>query len=77
MKIAKIILGIVTTFILTTSCSGWSEKDKERYLSDCEKAKLDSIFCNCSLEKITAKYNSFEHAMRNENDFPEIFNACK
>jgi predicted secreted protein len=77
MKIAKIILGIVTTFILTTSCSGWSEKDKERYLNDCEKAKLDSIFCNCSLEKITAKYNSFEHAMRNENDFPAIFNACK
>ena len=27
--------------------------------------------------KITTKYNSFEHAMRNENDFPEIFKACK
>ena len=49
----------------------------ERYLNECEKAKLDSAFCNCSLEKITTKYNSFEHAMRNENDFPEIFNACK
>ena len=77
MKIAKITLGILTTFILTTSCSGWSEKDMERYLNECEKAKLDSIFCKCSLEKITTKYNSFDHAMRNENDFPEIFNACK
>ena len=77
MKTAKITLGILTSFILTSSCSGWSENDMERYLNECEKAKLDSAFCNCSLEKITTKYNSFEHAMRNENDFPEIFNACK
>ena len=77
MKIVKITLGIITSFILISSCSGWSEKDMERYLKECEKAKLDSIFCNCSLEKITDKYNSFEHAMRNENDFPAIFNACK
>ena len=77
MNITKITLGIITTFILTTSCGGWSNKDRERYLNDCEKAKLDSTFCNCSLEKITSKYSSFEHAMRNENDFPDIFNACK
>ena len=77
MNITKITLGIITTFILTTSCGGWSNKDREKYLNDCEKAKLDSTFCNCSLEKITSKYSSFEHAMRNENDFPEIFNACK
>ena len=77
MKIVKITLGIITSFILISSCSGWSEKDMERYLNECEKAKLDSIFCNCSLEKITDKYNSFEHAIRNENDFPAIFNACK
>jgi len=77
MNITKITLGIITTFILTTSCGGWSNKDRERYLNDCEKAKLDSTFCNCSLEKITSKYSSFEDAMRNENDFPEIFNACK
>tara|TARA_B110000977_G_scaffold156842_1_gene199625 strand:- start:2807 stop:3040 length:234 start_codon:yes stop_codon:yes gene_type:complete len=77
MNITKITLGIITTFILTTSCGGWSNKDREKYLNDCEKAKLDSTFCNCSLEKITSKYSSFEHAMRNENDFPEIFNSCK
>ena len=77
MKIVNITLGVLTTFILATSCSGWTQRDKERYLNECEKAKLDSTFCNCSLEKITTKYSSFEHAMRNENDFPEIFNACK
>ena len=49
MKIAKINLGILTTFILITSCGGWSEKYKDRYLNECEKAKLDSSFCNCSL----------------------------
>ena len=77
MKIANITLGVLTTFILTTSCSGWTQKDKDKYLNECEKAKLDSTFCNGSLEKITTEYSSFEHAMRNENDFPEIFNACK
>lgn len=77
MKIANITLGVLTTFILTTSCSGWTQKDKDKYLNECEKAKLDSTFCNCSLEKITTEYSSFEQAMRNENDFPEIFNACK
>ena len=77
MKIVNITLGVLSTLILATSCSGWTQKDKERYLNECEKAKLDSTFCNCSLEKITTKYSSFEHAMRNENDFPEIFNACK
>ena len=49
----------------------------ERYLNECEKAKLDSTFCNCSLEKITTKYNSFEHAMRNENDFQKFLISCK
>ena len=49
MKIVKITLGIITSFILISSCSGWSEKDMDRYLNECEKAKLDSIFCNCSL----------------------------
>ena len=50
MKIAKINLGILTTFILITSCGGWSEKDKDRYLNECEKAKLDPAFCYCILK---------------------------
>ena len=63
--------------IYTDIINEWLKRKEVEYLNECEKAKLDSIFCNCSLEKITSKYNSFEHAMRNENDFPEIFNACK
>ena len=70
---------IATTLLLslTISCVGWSEKDKDIYLTECKKAKLDSVFCDCSLEKIVEKYTSFEEAMRNEEEFPEILISCK
>ena len=77
MNIIPKNLAVVILFILTNSCSGWTEKDKERYLAECERAKLDSTFCDCSLNKITLKYASFEQAMRNESDFPEVFTSCK
>ena len=77
MNIIPKNLAVVILFILTNSCSGWTEKDKEIYLTECERAKLDSIFCDCSLNKLTLKYASFEQAMRNESDFPEIFASCK
>ena len=76
----KISLQIITASILllfTSSCGGWSNKDKEIYLTECKRAKLDSVFCDCSLEKIVEKYNSFEEAMRNEDEFPEILISCK
>tara|TARA_B110000459_G_scaffold147771_1_gene161074 strand:- start:320 stop:556 length:237 start_codon:yes stop_codon:yes gene_type:complete len=77
MNIFQKTLIVISIIVLTTSCDGWTEKDKERYLTECERAKLDSVFCNCSLNKITLKYGSFEDAMRNEIDFPEIFTSCK
>ena len=77
MNIISKNLTVLILFILTNSCSGWTQKDKERYLTECERAKLDSTFCDCSLNKITLKYDSFEQAMRNESDFPEIFTSCK
>jgi hypothetical protein len=64
-------------FSLTISCGGWSEKDKEIYLTECKRAKLDSTFCDCSLKKIVEKYTSFEEAMRHEEEFPEILISCK
>ena len=77
MNIISKNLAVVILFILTNSCSGWTEKDKEIYLTECERAKLDSIFCDCSLNKLTLKYASFEQAIRNESDFPEIFTSYK
>lgn len=77
MNIISKKLAVVILFILTNSCGGWKERDKEKYLTECERAKLDSTFCDCSLKKITLKYDSFEQAMRNESDFPEIFTSCK
>jgi hypothetical protein len=46
-------------------------------LLECERAKLSEDFCQCTLGKITTKYASFENAMQNENEFIEIFKACK
>ena len=72
----KIIISISVCFILT-SCGGWTNRDRKKYLLECQRAKLDSIFCDCSLNKITAKFSSFENAMQNEEKFIEIFEACK
>ena len=44
---------------------------------NCKRAKIDSVFCDCSLQKITEKFSNFEEAMRNEEDFPEILVSCK
>jgi len=76
----KILLQIIASSLivaLTTSCGGWSAKDKEIYLTNCKRAKIDSVFCDCSLQKITEKFSNFEEAMRNEEDFPEILVSCK
>ena len=77
MKTSLKLITATILFSLTTSCGGWSKKDKEIYLTECKRAKLDSVFCNCSLEKIVEKYSSFEEAMRNEEEFPEILISCK
>ena len=77
MKISIKYLCIILLTFLFSSCSGWSKKDKEVYLTECKRAKLDSIFCDCSLNKIINKYSSFEEAIRNEEDFPEILVSCK
>ena len=76
----KIYIKYWSTILITLlffSCSGWSKKDKEIYISECKRAKLDTTFCDCSLNKIINKYSSFEEAMRNEEDFPEILISCK
>jgi hypothetical protein len=74
-KIKYLIIAVITSTLF--SCGGWSKKDKKKYITECQRAKLDSTFCECSLNKITSKYNSFDHAMRNESDFIEIFMDCK
>ena len=68
---------LFSTVFLFFSCSGWTKKDESKYLIECQRAKLYSVFCECSLEKISTKYSSFEEAMYNEEDFLEIFNECK
>ena len=77
MKVSIKYWCIILLTFLFSSCSGWSKKDKEVYLTECKRAKLDSIFCDCSLNIIINKYSSFEEAMRNEEDFPEILVSCK
>ena len=74
-NIKYLILPILCLFLF--SCGGWSKNDKKKYMIECQRAKLDLTFCECSLNKITSRYNSFDHAMRNEADFIEIFQDCK
>jgi hypothetical protein len=60
----KRILLAITAVISLSSCGGWSSEDREMYTQSCmedarswagseDKAKT---YCNCMLEKLTAKY---------------------
>ena len=42
MKISIKYWSTILITFLFYSCSGWSKKDKEIYLSECKRAKLDS-----------------------------------
>ena len=44
MKISLQLLTASLLLSISTSCGGWSKKDKEIYLTECKRAKLDSVF---------------------------------
>jgi len=64
------------SILFLTSCGGWSEEDKAEYLKICEKNKLNTQFCECALEKVSAKYSDFESAMEDEIGVGETFIDC-
>ena len=68
---------LITSSLMMISCNEWSKNDKNKYLIECQRAKLDSVFCECSLKRIMNNYSSFENAMNNEMDFLVIFKECK
>lgn len=50
----------VSCILLFTSCGGWSNTDKLNFKDKCEKAKYDHAYCDCALEKMINKYESFD-----------------
>jgi len=59
------------------SCGKWSKEECKTYIDECYVSRLDSTFCECSLEKIKIKFNSLEEALKNEEKLPEIFLDCQ
>ena len=70
-------LFLFVLFSSIISCNNWEEKDIEKYKAECKRAKIEAAFCDCSLEKIQASYQSFDDFMKHEEDFIEIIKTCK
>ena len=58
----QFILIPIFSFLFLSSCCYWNESSKKSYLTECEESKLDKEFCECSLEKLMAKYACYETA---------------
>jgi hypothetical protein len=74
--VKKNTLLFIVSLLFLTSCGGWSDKDKAAYLKICEKNKLNNEFCECALEKATAKYSDIETAMNDEVGMLKIQLDC-
>ena len=72
----NLLLSFIGSLLFLTSCGGWSDKDKAAYLKICKKNKLNNEFCECALEKATAKYSDIETAMNDEVGIGETFLGC-
>ena len=68
-----LILGLVFTL---TSCGSWSQQDKDNFIEDCQKTKLNDAFCDCALEKAVEKYSSFNKMTNSEEEMAELLFSC-
>ena len=59
------------------SCDNWEGKDIEKYKAECKRAKIEAVFCDCSLKKIQSSYQSFDDFIKHEEDFIDIIKTCQ
>jgi len=72
----NLLLLFIGSLLFLTSCGGWSDKNKAEYLKNCKNKDLSSEFCECALEKATAKYSDYASAMNDEVGMGETFLDC-
>lgn len=68
-----LVLGLVLVF---NSCGSWSQQDKDNFIEDCQKTKLNDAYCDCALEKAVEKYSSFKKMTNAEEEMAELLFSC-
>jgi hypothetical protein len=71
MKTKQIIASIFLGSLFLTSCGGWTEEDKRNFMDACEK-KSGRPYCDCTLEKMMSKFDTFADIQKDQAAMAEI-----
>ena len=58
------------------SCGSWSKQDKDHFIENCQKSKLNDAFCECALSKALTKYSTFDKMTADEENMAELLFSC-
>lgn len=64
-----IVLGV-------SSCGQWTKQDKDNFIENCQKSKLNDAYCDCALNKAIDKYSTFDEMTADEENMAEILFSC-
>lgn len=70
---------IVCLFILVlslSSCRKWTKQEKDNFIENCQRSKLNDAFCDCALQKAMEKYNKFDKMTADEENMANLLYSC-
>ena len=59
-----------------SSCGKWSKQDKDHFIENCQKSKLNDSYCECALNKAIEKYRTFDEMTVDEENMAELLFSC-
>ena len=59
-----------------SSCGKWSKQDKDNFIENCQRSKLNDAYCDCALNKAIEKYSTFDAMTKDEENMAEILFSC-
>ncbi|MCB9194681.1 MAG: hypothetical protein H6600_07400 [Flavobacteriales bacterium] len=68
--------GVAVLFISMTSCGGWTDKDKTKFIEACE-SKSPRPYCDCILDKAVNQFSTFEEFTADEEAMAEILSDAE
>lgn len=71
-KQITILLSVISLSMV--SCGGWTDKDKTNFIEACE-AKSSRAYCDCALEKMMDKFDSFSDIQNDQQAMAEILSS--
>lgn len=74
MKYKLLVVSAFFGLFVLTSCGGWTEEDKKNFIDACEK-KSERAYCDCALEKMMDKFDSFADIKDDQATMAEILSS--